>query len=350
MGLSVSAERGTLTFDAFWVQAGRWAMHLRRRLVLTTAAVLVALIVGTEVRAETPRVVGWLCVGSPKSDSKLLEAFLGGLRAHGWIEGKNLRFEPRFALGKSDRLPALAAEIIELKPDVIFSCSTPTHLVFKKLTSTIPIVMGTGADPVAVGLVPSLSHPGGNITGMVAFLHDTSVKMVEIIADLVPRGSTVVLLIEATTPFFRSEQVVRAAKTLGVQVKFIEVATKENVMQTFAALAKDPPAGMVQLPGPMLWWLRRDLVAETAKLKLPAIYPFEVTSDAGGLISYSSPINESYARAANYVDRILRGAKAGDLPIEQPTRFRLVVNLKTARAQGITIPQSILLRADRIIE
>jgi putative ABC transport system substrate-binding protein len=325
-------------------------MHRRRKLLLATAALFAALVMGTEVRAERPRIVGWLCVGSPKSDSKLLEAFLGGLRAHGWVQGKNLRFEPRFALGKSERLPALAAELIKLKPDVIFSCSTPTHVVFKKLTSTIPIVMGTGADPVAVGLVPSLSHPGGNITGMVAFLHDTSIKMVEILADLIPQGSRVVLLIEATTPFFRSQQVVRAAKTLGVQVTFMEVATKEDVMRTFAAMAKDPPAGIVQLPGPMLWWTRRESIAETAKLKVPSVYPFEVFSDVGGLISYSSPIDESYARAANYVDRILRGAKPGDLPIEQPTRFRLVVNLKTAKAQGITIPQSILLRADRVIE
>jgi len=325
-------------------------MHQRRKLLLATAALLAALVLGTEVRAETPRIVGWLCVGSPQSDAKLLEVFLGGLKAHGWVEGKNLRFEPRFALGKHERLPALAAEIIALKPDVIFSCSTPTHIVFKKQTSTIPIVMGVGADPVAVGLVPSLSHPGGNITGMVSFLHEISIKMVEIVADLIPRGSSVVLLIEASTPFFRSEKVLRAARELGLEARYIEVATKEDVMRTYAALAKDPPAGIVQLPGPMLWWLRRELAAETAKLKLPAVYPFEVTAEAGGLISYSSPINKSYERAAYFVDRILRGAKPGDLPIELPTHFRLVVNLKAAKAQGIDIPQSFLLRADRVIE
>jgi len=325
-------------------------LYQRRKLLLATAALLAALALGMEVRAEAPRIVGWLCVGSPQSDSKLLEAFLGGLKAHGWVEGKNLRFEPRFALGKHERLPALAAELIALKPDVIFSCSTPTHLVFKKQTSTIPIVMGVGADPVAIGLVPSLSHPGGNFTGMAIFLNSTSVKMLEFIAELVPRGSRVVLLIEASTPFFRSDQVIRAAQKRGLEARYMEVATKEDVMRTFAALAKDPPAGIIQMPGPMLWWLRRETVAETAKLKVPAVYPHEVFSDAGGLISYSSPINESYARAADYVDRILRGAKPGDLPIELPTNFRLVVNLRTAKSQGIHIPQSMLLRAARTIE
>jgi len=325
-------------------------MHRGRKLLLATAALVAAFFIGTEARAEPPRIVGWLCVGSPQSDSKLLEAFLGSLRAHGWVEGRNLRFEPRFALGKHDRLPALAAELIALKPDVIFSCSTPTHVVFKKQTSTIPIVMGVGADPVAVGLVPSLSHPGGNITGMAAFHHTTSIKIVEIIADLIPRGSSVVLLVEASTPFFRSDQVIRAAQKLGLEARYMEVATKEDVMRTFAALAKDPPAGIIQMPGPMLWWLRRESVAETAKLKVPSVYPHEVFSDVGGLISYSSPVNESYARAADYVDRILRGAKPGDLPIELPTNFRLVVNLTTAKSQDIHIPQSMLLRADRIIE
>jgi len=325
-------------------------MHLRRKLLLATAAVLAALVMGTEVRAEAPRIVGWLCVGSPQSDSKLLEAFLGGLRARGWVEGKNLRFEPRFALGKHERLPALAAEIIALKPDVIFSCVTPIHLLFKKLTSTIPIVMGVGADPVAVGLVPSLSHPGGNITGMANFLSSTSIKMVELVAELIPQGSRIVLLVEKSTPHYRSEEVLRAAQKLGLEARYIEVATKEDVVRTFAALAKDPPAGILQMPGPMLWWMRKETVAETAKLKVPAIYPHEVFSDAGGLISYSSPINKSFERAAYFVDRILRGAKPGDLPIELPTHYRIVVNLSTAKSQGIQIPQSIMLRADRVIE
>jgi len=325
----------------------------RRNLVIAGGVTLTALLMGGMARADAPRVVGWLTGGSPKSDARLLAAFREGLKAHGWVEGKNLRFEPRFAEGKPQRLPVLAAELIKLKPDVIFSGATPVHLVLKEQTSTIPIVMGTGADPVAVGLVPSLAHPGGNITGMVGFLNETSIKMVEIVASLIPPGSRVVLLLDVNTPFTRpehQEQVMHAAHDLGIQAEYIKVATKEDVERAFTGLAKNPPSAMVGFPSLLLWHVRRDVIKNTAKLKLPSIYPFEAFADAGGLMSYSAPLAESYRDAATFVDRILRGTKPGDLPIEQPTRLKLVVNLKTAKAQGVTIPQSVLVRADRVIQ
>jgi len=328
-------------------------MHECKKLLLAAGVFLATLLAGSGVRGEAPRVVGWLTGGSPQSDATLLSAFREGLKAHGWTEGTNLRFEARFADGKLERLPALAAELVGLKPDVIFSGSTPIHILFKQQTSMIPIVMGTGIDPVAVRLVSDLSRPGGNITGVVGFLNATSVKMLEIATSLAPRGSRVVILIDVNTPFTAAEhrdEVMRGAKDLGVQAEYVEVGSKDDVMRAFAAMAKHPPAAIVELPSPMLWHLRREVIDETAKLKVPSIYPFEVFADAGGLVSYSAPIEDGYRRAAYYVHRILQGANPGDLPIEQPTRLKLVVNLKTAKSQGIKIPQSILLRADRVIE
>jgi putative ABC transport system substrate-binding protein len=328
-------------------------MHECGKSLLAAAVLLAALLTGIGVRAEAPRVVGWLTGGSPQSDATLLRAFREGLKEHGWIEGTNLRFEARFAEGQLERLPGLAAELVRLKPDVIFSGSTPIHILFKQQTSTIPIVMGTGIDPVAVRLVSDLSRPGGNITGVVGFLNATSLKMLEIAASLVPRGSRVAILIDVNTPFTAAghrDEVMRGARDLGVQAQYFEVSSKDDVMRTFAAMANHPPAAIVELPSPMLWHLRREVIDETAKLKIPSIYPFEVFADAGGLVSYSAPIEDGYRRAAYYVHRILGGAKPGDLAIEQPTRLKLVVNLKTAKAQGIQIPGSVLLRADRVIE
>ena len=327
-------------------------MHGRRKVLLAITAMVAAPIVRAAGRTKAVRVVGWLTGGSPESDAKLLEAFREGLKAHGWLEGRNLRLEARFARGKPDRVPALAGELVGLKPDVIFSGATPIHLAFKKATSTIPIVMGTGADPVAAGLVASLAHPGGNVTGMVGLLEATPIKMLELAAGLVPRGARIELLVDRSTPFASAayrEQVMHSATALGVRAEYSQVKSGEDVMRAFAALAKHPPAAIVELPSPMLWHMRREVIAATAKLGVPAVYPFAAFADAGGLMSYAASVADSYRRAAGYVDRILRGAKPGDLPVQQPTRLELVVNLETARSQGIRIPQSILLRADRVI-
>jgi len=326
----------------------------RRRFTALIAGALAAIVALPRLASgQAVRRIGWLTGGSPKSHAKLLEAFREGLKEHGWVEGRNIALELRWAEGNMERLPLLAAELVRLKPDVIVTAANPVHVAVKKATATIPIVMATGSDPVAAGLVTSLARPGSNVTGLSGFFEATPIKMLELAAALVPRGARVAALLETKTAFslpqYRSE-FERTAKATGVRGEFVEVASAEDVARAFAALGKSPPAALIVLPGPTMFFLARDMVKSAGALKVPVIYPFEESVEAGGLMSYSAPLAESYRRAARYVDRILKGAKPGELPIEQPMRLALAVNLKTAKAQGITIPRAVLLRADRVIE
>ena len=325
---------------------------MRRRGFLLACAALGA--GATQARAQPKlRRIGWLTGGSPKSHAKLLEAFRAGMKEHGWVEGKNLALELRWAEGKLERLPALAAELVALKPDVIVTAANVVHAAAKKATATIPIVMMTGADPVAVGLVANMARPGGNITGLSGFFEATPIKMIELASALVPRGARVAVLVDLNTQFAEPayrRQVQEAAGSVGLRHIFVDVRTVAEVHAALAALKREPPAALLVLPSPMIFFLARDMVAPATAIGVPAIYPFEDSADAGGLMSYAAPIAESYRRSARYVDLILRGAKPGELPIEQPTRLSLVVNLKTAKAQGIEIPREVVLRADRVIE
>lgn len=299
------------------------------------------------------RRIAWLTGGSPKSHARLLDAFRAGLKEHGWVEGKNLAIEFRWAEGKLDRLPALATELVSLRPDVIVTAANVVHEAAKKATSTIPIVMMTGADPIASGLVTNLARPGGNITGLSGFFEATPIKMVELVATLVPRGARVAVLVDVNTQFAEPayrRQVDEAAGRVGLRQAFVEVRTVPDVYQALEAMKRERPAGLVVLPSPMIFFLARDMVGPATAIGVPAIYPFEDSVEAGGLISYAAPVAESYRRSASYVDRILRGAMPGDLPIEQPTRLSLAINAKTARAQGISIPREVILRAERVIE
>lgn len=326
-------------------------MNKRRKILgLALAGVLPVL---ARAQAQKLRRIGWLTGGSPKSHVRLLEAFREGLREHGWVEGRNLALELRWAEGKPERVPVLAAELVRLKPDVIVTAANPVIAALKKATSTIPIVMATGSDPVAQGLVSSLARPGGNLTGLSGFFEATPTKMLELAAALVGKGSSVSVLVDVNTPFSRAgyrDAAERTAGALGVRAKFVEVATIDEVSRAFAAMAEDPPAATVVLPSPMFFFLSREMPKRAAALRRPVIYPFEESAEAGGLMSYAAPLAESYRRAARYVDLILKGASPGELPIEQPTRLSLAVNLKTAALQGIDIPRDILLRADRLIE
>jgi putative ABC transport system substrate-binding protein len=324
----------------------------RRRLFLASAAALLTM---PFARAQTGKLrrIGWLTAGSPKSHGRVLEAFREGMRQRGWVEGRNMTIELRWAEGKLERLPALAAELVRLKPDVIITAATAVHLAVKKETSSIPIVMATGADPVAVGLVASLARPGGNVTGMTGFFEMTPVKMLEVAAALVPRGARVSLLIDVNGPFYRGEhrsEIERAAEAFGFRTEHLVVGSADEVTRAFAALRKNPPAVLVVPPGPMFFALGDRIVESASALRLPVIGPFEEWVEAGALMSYAIDVKESYRRAAGYVDKILKGAKPADLPIEQPTRLSLAVNLKTAKQLGITIPAAVLARADRVIE
>lgn len=299
------------------------------------------------------RRIGWISGGAPNSHAKFLQAFRDGLREHGWLEGRNVMLELRWAEGEMDRLPALAVELVRMKPDVIVSAGNVVHLIVRKETSTIPIVMATSADPVEAGLVASFARPGNNVTGLSSFFEATPMKMVELAASVAPRGGRVAALVDVSTPFssarYRAE-IERAAKAVSMRSEFVEATAPQDVSRVLDALRKNPPAVLIVLPSPMFLFLGGGLVKSADALKVPVIYPFEEMVEAGGLMSYAAPMADNYRRAAYFVDQILRGAKPGELPIEQPMRLSLAVNLKAAKSLGVKVPQAVLVRADRLIE
>ena len=305
--------------------------------------------------ARKLRRIGWLTGGSPTSHARALQAFRDGLRDHGWVEGRNIALELRWAEGRLERLPALAAELVELKPDVLLTAANVVHLAMRRATSTIPIVMATGADPVAAGLAESFARPGGNVTGLTGFYESTPIKMLELAFVLTPRGSRISVLMDSnfiSTGFQAQlrkefEQLVRDA---GYRLDMLRVTTPSDVERAVSTLLADRPAVLVVLPGSMIFAIARDLAARTGALRIPVVYPFEEFVEAGGLMSYAPDLIDSYRRAARYVDKILRGASAAELPIERSTRLSLAVNLATARELGITLPASVLARADRVID
>ena len=326
-------------------------MRARRRLLLLVIPVLVA---GRASRAQSkPRRIGCLFGGSPNTHARALEALREGLRERGWIEGRGMTLDVRWVEGRMSRVPAMAADLVASRPDVIVTAAVPIVRELAKATKTIPIVMATGSDPVGSGLVASLARPGGNVTGLSGFFEATPTKMLELAAELIGRGGQVAALVELNTPFagarYRSA-FIEMAGTLDRRVQLLDVARPEDVVRVLDELREKPPAALVVLPGPMLFALGKDLVRSAQRLAVPVVYPFEEMVEAGGLASYSADLVDSYRRAGGYVDRILRGANPADLPIEQPTQLRLAVNLATARAQKVHIPQSIVQRADRVIE
>ena len=319
-------------------------------------AALVALAAAPLARAQAPeklRRIGWLSSGSPASHAGLLDGFREGLKEYGWVEGRNIALELRWAEGNLDRLPSLAAELVRLKPDLIVTAANPVHIVARKATSTIPIVMATGADPVSSGLAASFARPGGNVTGLSGFYDELPGKLLEFAAALMPRGARTTVLIDRSVPYLQGEgrkKLENMAKSFQLRAEYVEVAVPQDVWRVLAASGKARPAAFIMLSSPMLFALRDRIVREAAAVKVPVISVYDEMTDAGGLMSYAVDIRQSYRRAAYYVDRILRGAKPGDLPIEQPTRISLAFNLKTARSFGIAIPPTLLSRADRVIE
>jgi putative ABC transport system substrate-binding protein len=278
-----------------------------------------------------------------------------GLRDLGWVEGQNLAVEYRWAAGREDQLPALATELVRLKVDVIVTSTTPAAQAAKQATTTIPIVMTFVADPVGSGLVVSLARPGGNITGMSTLAAGLVAKRLELLKAVVPRVNQMAalwepgVLGERTMRSMREETEV-AARALGVRVKFIEARQSDDFERAFAVMREAHVGAVLVLPSPMLFEAHRHIVAHAAKSRLPVVYPWREAPGTGGLMSYATNFPNMYRRAAIYVDRILKGAKPGDLPVQEPTEFELVINLKTAKALGLTIPPLLLARADQVIE
>jgi putative ABC transport system substrate-binding protein len=290
-----------------------------------------------------------------KANSHLHAAFLQGLRDLGYVEGRNVVMEYRDAEGRSERLPALAAELVALKVDVIVAVATPNALAAKQATKTIPVVFTALADPVTSGLVTSLARPGGNITG-VSFLAPEQVgKRLERLKEAVPGVSRVAVLwqpgdVPETTAKNLLKEAEVAARALGVRLQFVEARGPTDFDRAFSDMTRARAGALSVLTSAMFFNERRRLVDLSAKHRLPAGYPWREGADAGGLISYGPNVADLYRRTAFYVDKILKGATPGDLAVEQPTKFELVINLKTAKALGLTIPQSLLQRADQVIE
>jgi putative ABC transport system substrate-binding protein len=300
---------------------------------------------------KVPR-IGILRGTFPSTNSARIEAFRQGLRELGYVEGKNIVIELRYAEGKLDRLPALAAELVRLKVDVIITGGPSPTLSAKRATSTIPIVMALDDDPVGSGFAASLARPGGNITGLSTLDPELSGKQLELLTEIVPKLSRVGVLGDVTRP--GTPQALReinvAAGAFGLQIQYLEVRGPKDIETAFRAADKERAEAVLVLGTGVLISQRRQVIDLAIKSRLPAIYPRPEYVEDGGLVFYGASITDLYRRAATYVDKILKGAKPADLPIEQPKKFELIINLKTAKQIGLTIPPNVLARADKVIK
>jgi putative ABC transport system substrate-binding protein len=281
-----------------------------------------------------------------------LEAFRQGLRELGYVEGQNIAIESRWTEGKDDRLPALAADLVRSKVDIIVAETGAATRAAQQATRTIPIVMSLVNDPVGSGLVASLARPGGNVTGLTIMSPDLVGKQFELLKAVVPKVSRVALLRHPDNPASAAQlrEAEAAAQALGVRLQTLEARSPQEIDGAFAAMTRERAGALLVIPDTLFWSQRRQIVDLAVKRRLPSIRIGEAYAEAGGLMSYGPSYRDLERRAATYVDKILKGANPADLPVAQPTKFELVINLKTAKAIGLTIPQPLLQRADQIID
>jgi putative tryptophan/tyrosine transport system substrate-binding protein len=321
--------------------------------VLTFSLILAPLAAEAQQAAKVAR-IGYLATnlaGNPQGR----DAFRQGLRDLGYVEGRNVVIEYRDAEGKIERLPALAVELVALKVDVIVTASTVAALAAKQATRTLPVVFAVAADPVTEGLVTSLARPGGNVTGLSNLAPELVGKRLELLKQIVPGVTRVAVLWHPGALGKRTEkdslkEAEVAARALGVQLQVVEARGPEDFNRAFSDMTRARAGALTILASSMFFGERSRLVDLAAKNRLPVVHMEREYVDAGGLMSYGPNVADSFRRAATYVDKILKGAKPGDLPVEQPTKFELGINLKTAKALGLTIPQSLLQRADEVIQ
>ena len=329
-------------------------MIARRTFLAGTGAILLATPLAAEAQQTSGlRRIGYLGSSSPSLEPTYVEAFRGQLRVLGYIEGQHIAIEYRWAEGRADRLPNLAAELVRLDPVVIVTTGTPGTLAAMQATKTIPIVMASSVDPVRSGIVASLARPGGNVTGFTILGPELEGKRMELLKRAVPRLSRVAVLWNPANPgiAFNLEAIEAAARALHVTVgPVVEVRRVEEMENAFSTIANARPDALAVLADRSLQAHRRRIVEFAVARRLPGMYPYGEYVDAGGLMSYAPSNTELFRGAATYVDKILKGAKPGNLPVQEPTKFELVINLKTAKALGLTIPQSLLLQADRVIQ
>ena len=325
----------------------------KKILSFVSAAMLFALCSSVEAQqaGKVPR-IGYLAPNLSNAVLATHEAFRQGLRELGYVEGKNIIIEYRWAEGKADRLPLLAAELVRLKVDAIFaSGAVQPALAAKNATTTIPIVFVAVDDPIALGLVASLARPGGNITGLSSMGTELSGKRLELVKETVPKASRVAVLWNPDNPSSVSsmQETKAVAPSLGIKLQSLEIRESNDLEQAFSAVKKEVAEALVLLNSPNFVNLRKQFVDLAAKSRLPAMYDESQWVDAGGLMSYGPNYPDLWRRAATYLDKILKGTKPADIPVEQPTKFELIINLKTAKQIGLTIPPNMLARADRVI-
>jgi len=312
----------------------------------------VAVIAEAQQPKKVPR-IGFLNASSPSSVADRLDAFRQGLRELGYLEGKDIVVEYRHAEGKQDRLNDLAGELVRLRVEVIVAGGTASAQAAKRMTKTIPIVMTNVSDPVSLGFAVSLARPGGNITGLSTLAPELSGKRLELLKEILPKLARVTVVGDSTNP--ANAQALReaelAAETLGVQLQYyLEVRDAPDVETAFRVATKAHSDAVLALTSAVLFSQRTQVAALAVKNRLPAVYGQPEYVEAGGLMSYGTSIADLYRRAATYVDKILKGTKPADIPVEQPTKFEFVINLKTAKQIGLTIPPNVLARADKVIK
>ena len=329
---------------------------MRRALFRVASGVLLLVAVSLAAAAQRPTSVpriGFLSPADPKSAFGFTEAFRQGLREHGYVEGSNIAIEYRWAEGRFDRLPDLAAELIRQKVDIVVAAVTQASLAAKKSTTTTPIVMVATGDPVGAGLVTSLGRPGGNITGTSSVSPGTAGKSLEFLREIAPTARRVAVLWNPANAVFQAQMVREteaAARSSGIALRMFQARDAKEIDAAFATMPIERVEALNVLPDAIFnaHWTR--IAALATKNRLPSVSGNPAYAEAGGLMAYGPSFPDLYRRAAAYVDKILKGAKPADLPIEQPTKFDLVINMKTAKTLSITVPPSLLLRADHVIE
>jgi ABC-type uncharacterized transport system substrate-binding protein len=324
----------------------------RRELITLLGGAVLAWPFAARAQQKAMPVIGYLNSASPGPAAPYVAAFRQGLSESGYVEGQNLAIEYRWAEGRYDQLPALATDLVARKVDLIAtSGGIPPARAAKNATSTIPIVF-VGGDPIAEGLVTSLARPGGNLTGMVFMTAELLPKLLELLSELVPQAEVIALLVNPNNPIPEPlmRDVQEGARAKGLQLHILTASTESEIDAAFAALVQLHAGAFILGPDPFLNSRREQIVALASRHAVPAVYDFRENAAAGGLISYGPSLTGTWRQVGIYVGRILKGAKPADLPVQQPTQFELVVNLKTAAALGLTIPPSILARADEVIE
>ena len=320
-------------------------------IVIVGLASLVAPLAATAQQAGGTVTIGYLGNASPALESTLVDAFREGLRQFGYVEGQNLVLRYQWAEGQQERHAVLAQELVRLQPDIILTAGTPGTLAAKQATQSIPIVTAAAGDPVAAGLVSSLAQPGGNVTGLSGMAPELEGKRLQLFMQAVPTLSRVVALLNPANPFttLAWQAIQPAAEALGVQLQPVEVRGPNDLDRALATIKEARPDGLIVVPDRFLFTYRTSIVQFMAEHRLPGMFPYREFVQEGGLLAYGPDYTDMYRRAATYVAKILRGAKPADLPMEQPTKFELVVNLKTAKALEIIIPPPLLFQADVVI-